>query len=244
MKKIYEFVSYKPEVKEERVKEGDKEVINKVQTQVAEKFYIRKPNRSMTDDAELFYGVQLFKAINEGLPTRAQLSVKFTDESKATSQLERKDYEENLKVLDTKEKEYQAIKGVKTDEELSAEEKTALDSLIKDIISLRLKVQEFESNQTALFDYTAESRARNKTVWWWVFELSYRDNGTPVFGGNSFQEKLAFYDSLEDSDNEFLQKVVRKFLYLVSFWYSGRAAKPEDFENMVKLSGLDEPAPI
>ena len=37
-------------------------------------------------------------------------------------------------------------------------------------------------------------------------------------------------EELEEEGDEFLKKVMNKFAYFVSFWYSGRASKQEDFK--------------
>ena len=39
----------------------------------------------------------------------------------------------------------------------------------------RRKLQSYEADKTSLFDQTAETRARNKTVFWWVLNMSYHD---------------------------------------------------------------------
>ena len=78
MKRIYEFTVNKEEtVKEETVqkkKDGTEVTTSKdVKKEVPHKFFLRRPTRSMTDEAELYYGVRLAEGIKAGLLTRALL---------------------------------------------------------------------------------------------------------------------------------------------------------------------------
>ena len=41
---------------------------------------------------------------------------------------------------------------------------------------VKREIQEFEMAQASLFDQTAENRARNKTILWWVLNMSYYGN--------------------------------------------------------------------
>lgn len=38
---------------------------------------------------------------------------------------------------------------------------------------IRNRMQDFESLREAVFDQTADSRAKNKVVLWWILNLSY-----------------------------------------------------------------------
>ena len=76
MKRIYEFTVNKEEtVKEETVenkKDGTEVTTSKdVKKEIPHKFFMRRPTRAMTDEAELYYGVKLAEGIKAGLLTRA-----------------------------------------------------------------------------------------------------------------------------------------------------------------------------
>jgi len=59
-----------------------------------------------------------------------------------------------------------------------------------------------------------------------------------LFGEGGFEEKLALYDNLEESDDAWLKSVVKKFAFYVSFWYMGRASTQEEFEKLVTFENV------
>ena len=71
-------------------------------------------------------------------------------------------------------------------------------------------------SQAALFDQTAETRARNKTILWWILHLSYLQEGNdykPYFGDGSLENRLERYDVYEEEGDEFDEEVIRKLIY-------------------------------
>lgn len=44
---------------------------------------------------------------------------------------------------------------------------------MEEIEKTREKIQNFEMTQSSLFEQTAENRARNKTIIWWLLNISY-----------------------------------------------------------------------
>ena len=101
-------------------------------------------------------------------------------------------------------------------------------------------MREFEVFHSSIFDQTAEGRAKNQAVVWWVLFSSYwkEEEGSdfaPVFDGESFKTKLESYDEIEEKEDLFWQEAIRKFSYFVGFWYSGRATNEEEFKEIEKL---------
>ena len=79
--------------------------------------------------------------------------------------------------------------------------------------------------------------------------LSYEKEGdkyNPIFKGDSFEEKLLQYDSIEDEETkyEFLLSVIRRITYLITLWFLGRAESQQDFElfdkNFLSENTLEE----
>ena len=240
MKKLYSFtVPKEQEVEETQVTRNEKneevKTIKKVKKQVPQEFFIRKPSRSHFDDSELFYSVTLSEGIKRGLLTRAQLAVKFTDEAKTFSTAERDEYITNFNKAVELEAEYRGL-SLKPEKERTPEEKAKLQTILDGLIEVQRKIQEFENNQQDLFQHTAEVRARNKTILNWVFQLAYFGNETPIFGEGAYQDRIKVYDKMEEDDDSFMLDVVKQFIYLVSFWYMGRAEKKEDFDRLLEAS--------
>jgi hypothetical protein len=97
-------------------------------------------------------------------------------------------------------------------------------------------------SQQNLFDQTAEVRARNKTILWWVLNLSYAvaEDGKeyPFFTDGSSEERLEYYDRLTEEEDDFLDEVIKKFTYLISFWYVSKVDNEEDFKAMLEEQDL------
>jgi hypothetical protein len=240
MKKLYEFsINKEVEVKEttnEKNEKGEEIQVSKnVKKELPQKYFIKKPNRGLFDEAELFYGVRLSEGIKAGLLTRALLAKRFTNDGGIFSEIDKEQYTSLYLKLFQLQNEFQRL-SVK---EKSKEEELQYNNLIKDIAESREKIQDYEFAQASLFDQTAENRARNKTIMFWVLNLSYKDNDngafSPVFGDGTFEDKLKEYDKLEETSDPFFEKLCQKLVLLISFWYMGRASTQEEFEKLFNL---------
>ena len=124
--------------------------------------------------------------------------------------------------------EYQKLL-IRDDDELSDKERDTMLSLESELQENRSTLTQFEMEQQSLYEQTAEVRARNKTILWWILHLSHDDNG-PYFKGKTFEEKLEKYDDLSEEEDIFTSTVIQRLTYFVSFWYMGRAGTEEDFK--------------
>ena len=260
MKTLYEFTSHKKEkVKEEVVTKDDEgnevKSTKEVEKEVPYTFAIRKPTRSLFDEGELFYGIRLAEGVKAGLLTRQMLNKRYLNDGGSKSEME-ESYERIVYALILeKQTRFQELE-VKKD--LTDEEKEELEELRKDIAQAQRQAQKYEAGQSSLFDQTAENRARNKTITWWALNLCYRkvekkqekegDETTfdyqPFFGEGSYEDRLSKYDDLEEKDDkDFDVKILKRFFYLISFWYVGRANKFQDFlklEESLKEEAKDD----
>ena len=98
--------------------------------------------------------------------------------------------------------------------------------------------------EDTLYEETAESRARNKVILWWVLNLAYSEAGgkeSGFFGDGDLESKLEKYDSIDEGDDIFDLVVARKFAYYVSFWFVGRPNTQAEFQEMIDIAlKLDE----
>jgi len=239
MKTIYEFFIDKEVIvqeKEEKVNEaGEKITITKdVKKPVPQKYFIKKPTRALFDDAELFYGVKLSEGVKAGLLTRTLLNKRYVDDggvlSDRTKTAENAAYKDLFEFQDKLER----LNSSKEDERAADFENQKKD-LTDKIEILKNSLTELEVQKESLFDNTAETRARNKVITWWILQLSYLEkNGDPApfFGDGSYDQKMDKYDSIFESEDEHLLKVANAFIYFISFWYVGRASSKEDFDKL------------
>ena len=251
MKRIYEFTVNKEEiVKEESVekkKDGTEVTTAKdIKKDVPYKFFLRRPTRAMTDEAELYYGVRLAEGIRAGLLTRALLEKRFENDGGTRSDEEnqkykkitdklKKFYEEQSKIIDIDEKKR------------SSAQKKRLKELEGEVKPVRRELRNLQMEEDSLYEETAESRARNKVILWWMLHLSYAEQDAKeveFFGSGNLEDKLKYYDEIDEGEDIFDIIVARKFAYYVSFWFVGRPNSQREFQEMVDLAlKLDEEEP-
>jgi hypothetical protein len=241
---LYQFTINR-EVEKERTttsknKEGQKvEVTEKYEEVIPVSFSIKKPNRRLYDDAELFYGVKMSEGIKAGLLTRNLLAKRYEDDGGAFSENEKQRYGELYMALYNKENEYQKLQLNLDNKSQDLKDQLTQDLLVE-ISDMRRELTDIENSQSNIFDQTAENRAKNQTIMWWVLSLAHwkeydHNEVAPFFGAGTYEEKLEQYDLYEDSDEEFHVEAIRKLAYFVSFWYMGRATSGEEFQAVEEL---------
>ena len=272
MKWLYTFqVNRDVEVEETIEKKNDKGEDIKETTKTKKtrpvQVKISKPSRRMFDDGELYYGVKLSEGIKAGLLTRAQLAKRYDNDGGALSDPERERYSEVYLALFEKENQLQRYQ-LNLEKMSEEEKKDKISDLLVEMAELRRELQEFEASQSALFDQTAENRAKNKTIMWWVLQLAHIEKNNDeykdyhwyneevkegekpkepdfetLFEGKELEEKLEKYDNLEESEDLFWNETIKKLAYFVSYWYTGQAETEEDFqrvEDYLSSSGEEE----
>ncbi|MAF26168.1 hypothetical protein CL634_11455 [bacterium] len=251
MKKLFEFKVPKEElVKESETLKNDSgdevTTIKEVKKTVDKQYFLRKPTRKLFDEAELYYGIKLAEGIKAGLLTRALLQKRFSNDGGVLGEKEKEEWGELYSSLFDKQVELQAL-SLKTTEQRNAEENIRYEDLKTFIKDSRLRIQEFEMQQSSLYDQTAENRARNKTILWWVLHLAYYiDNDgkeRTFFGDEEYEEKINVYDKMEETEDDYVVECINKYFYYVSFWYVSKTSDPQQFKDLIKFaeqSDLDE----
>lgn len=250
MKILFQFnVMDKKEIEIEEISKNESgeeiKIVKKIKTDAPVEIAIRKPNRGLFDEAELFYGVKLSEGIKAGLLTRALLAKRFSNDGGVFSEMDKEEYSKLYVKLFELQLSFQKI-SIKEKSLRTNEENEEYSSLVKEIASTREKLQDYEFAQASLFEQTAENRARNKTIMWWVLKLSLfkKDNQfVDLFPGDSIEEKLDKYDLIEDQDEStWEKKALSKLIYLISFWYTGRASAKEEFEKLIAIVNEEQEA--
>lgn len=241
MKTIYEFAINKEGIvkeTEESINEaGQKVTITKdVTTQVPHNYFIKKPTRALFDEAELFYGVKLSEGVKAGLLTRTLLNKRYVDDGGILADKTKNAEADAYKDLYDAQNELQRLTSLEEKDrpDYFAAKKEELETKVTVI---KNSLTELEMQKESLFDNTAETRARNKVITWWILFLSYYEkNGEkqPFFGEGDYEARMNRYDEIFESEDPHLVKVANAFIYFISFWYVGRANSKEDFD-LLKL---------
>lgn len=246
MKKLYSFEVPKEtemEVQVESQNESGETIITKKKEKqkVSHKFFVAKPNRSLIDQGSLFNSVKVSEGLKMGLMSIFSLDKKYREDGVFTEEDNQKYkelYEQIIEVLKT----IQTINNV-PESERTEEQKVQYDKDLKQLETLRTKLKAYEDIKDNLYTHTAEYRARNLTISWWLLQLAYKEeNGkeTPFFVGNSIDEKLKSYDDLVEKDDPFIKKVIDRFTYVVSYWMMNQAEKQEDFADLERIISREE----
>ena len=218
----------------------DVTITRKVKRNVPVHYSIKKPNRRTYEDGELFFGVSLSEGIKAGLLTRQLLSKRFDNDGGTFSESEKERYTTLYRELYEFETEIQKTQlNLANLSETEKQEKTS--GLLVKMTEIRNELQEFENSRSAIFDQTAETRAKNKTIMWWVLHLSFRkeedglEKFVPLFGEGDYSSRLDVYDELEEESASHTTEAIKKFAYFISFWYNGKVTNEEDFKSVETL---------
>tara|TARA_R100000231_G_scaffold76174_4_gene59321 strand:- start:10923 stop:11720 length:798 start_codon:yes stop_codon:yes gene_type:complete len=260
MKKIYTFDVVREVEKEvphvKKTKNGPVETTKKVKEEIKNEVCFIKPTISEVEDAEFFYGQKYNEYINAGFLTKAMLAKKMGDNgglnSKLTSQKVSAAIKENMDAARTIE----FFAGAK---ELSDDQQKQLDEAKSTFIETRTEVHEYEMALNTQFSQTADAKAENKLVEWFVLMFSYYEEKVgedttlfPFFEGDTYDEKRKTMLNLQEEDEEiddpiFLKHKVlfdqafEKLIQVVSIWYNKVGEDQESIEKALKdLFSLQE----
>ena len=130
--------------------------------------------------------------------------------------------------------------------EIEDKEQT-LNNALDQFYEVQEELLKIQQTVESFFEQSAEIKARNKTIIWWILNLSYDLNEAKeelFFKGRSIEDKLRSLDDLEESEEEFTSYLIKKFSYLISYWYSSKISKAEQYEdaerNFRLISGVKE----
>lgn len=245
-KEIYSFViprEIEVESTETQKRKG-KDVTVAVTTKetVDNKIIINKPNRRQIEEADMEYTIKMSECINRGILTRAMLAKKYSDSGGIVS-------EEDAEALAKKYGKLNELQNtfIKLDSKKRKNErdKKRIAELQEQIPEVRRDIVDIESSYSALFTHTADAKAQNQAILWYLVNLTKiqeSEDETPVdlFEGETFEEKLDHYYEMEDEGDEFYSKVSERLPSYISLWYFSKNPKLEDFENLTKDFDKDD----
>lgn len=217
-----------------------KEIV-KVSKEVPYTFYIKKPNRTEMEDGDMFYSLELNKFIKMGLLTKAMLAKQYGNQGGVWSEKEQKIYSDLMYKMHQKQLEVQQFSLLSKDGKLSKRQKEKLDQTVKEMAQSKRELTEYEMVQNSLFDHTADVKARNRCIMWYILHLTYFVEGeqdTPVyeqyFEGDSFEEKYLNYQDKEELADEIYEKVIDQISSVVTIWYISGNQEQENIKNMLE----------
>ena len=236
---IYEFTVKKSEKKQvetkRKNKDGEEETVTTNKTdKVPVTYVLQKPTRRVAEDAEVFYSVQLSKAIKMGIVTKAMLVKKYQDSGGALSEEETRELLKGIRDLNDLENKYKLLHATGENEE--EKEKVG-----KDIQTLRRDLIALESSLQTVYQHTADAKAERETLVWYIINLTkvLDENKKPkeYFDGIDYDEQLEdFYNKFEDESTDDFA-IVNKLSKAVGYWFYAQSSTQKDIDKFLKEDG-------
>lgn len=218
------------------VKDGDKEKVFAIQ--------IKYPTRSQLNDADMFYSIRLSKYIKDGLLTSEQVQKRQMDVGGTFTEEQQKLYSK-LQVLLAEKREMLLRLLTRPIEQLSEDEAERKKILSEDIAILIGQIQEFEFIRNSIFEHTANAKARNDVVLWWILNLAQstpvvdgkEEEFKPMFSGEGFDGKKMALEQLQDEEDPLLLQIFDELSRTIALWYLMGVTDRAELAKYVKESG-------
>lgn len=219
--------------------EKERTISETVEKSVPVEILIKQPNRKQIQEAEMIFSIEMSRCIKQGVLTKAMLLNKYSDSGGLVNQKDSDELNGNY------EKYYQlqidlANLNLKPESERTAEDKGLINEKQNAIVEVRKLIVERETSYLNLFDHTADSKAQNKTILWYVLSLSHYKDSTknhtdfvPIFNGKTFEEKEEALYALEEKEDEIYQKTYSKLASLISFWFFTGKIDKDEFDRIL-----------
>lgn len=242
MKEIYSFnVEVDRQVIEEVTKKRKNKKTGKMEEYTEEKsvtkpvpvkIILKEPNRREMEEADIEYSIEMSKCIKKGILTKAMLAKKYSDSGGLLSEDDARLLTRQYGKLGDLQNKYSRL-SAKTKKE--SKDQDRLQELLGEMADVRKNIVEMESSYSSLFNHTADSKAQNKVILWYLVNLSfYQENESdeilPFFSAEESEDKIDQFYELDESGNEIFDIAKDKVSAILSFWYFSTNATKEDFD--------------
>lgn len=206
--------------------------------QVPFNIIIKKPSRTQLEDGDMFYSLELNKFIKMGLLTKAMLAKQYGSNGGVWTEKEQKMYADLVYKMHQKQLEVQSFSVFSENGKLSERQQEKLDIATREMSEIRKDLTEYEMLQNSLFDHTADIKARNRAIMWYILHLTFFSEGeieeSPVeemFEGEDFEEKFGSYEMKEEEGDELYEKVIDKISSIITIWYVSGSQEKENLDS-------------
>ena len=165
--------------------EEEVEVTKKVEKEIPVKFILKEPSRRELEEADMEYSIEISRCIKKGILTKAMLAKKYSDTGGILTEkdaLRLVDLYSELSELELEMSKRGASPNAKRED---PKEK----KLGGKIAMARREIVNLESAYQSLFNHTADIKAQNRVILWYILHLAYlntdtkEDTHTPLFEG-------------------------------------------------------------
>jgi len=216
-------------VKEKQIVVESRKSVEKV----GQTFVIKQPTRREMEEADMEYSIEMSKCVKKGVLTKAMLMNKYTDTGGMLSEKDAQELSKLYGKLGELQTDFTAL-NLKSKNKQSELRKAEVS---KDMAELRRTIATAETNFSALLNHTADTRAQNKVIIWYLLTLTNLEKDgklEPFFMGETFEEKKDHFYKMEEEEDELLEIVYDKISAFISFWYFSSSASESDFKDLEK----------
>jgi hypothetical protein len=186
------------------------------------------------------YSITLSKCISEGILTKQMLAKKYSDAGGIMSEYDAKkllDLYVESDDISNKLARIQSMGG------RTKKNKQVIEKLTEELTVKRRDIVDMETNHQSLFNHTADIKAQNAVVRWYVLNLvnifdELEDKFIPYFKGN-YDEKTDTYYKKEDEGEEIHEKIMSKAASIVSLWFFNDVENSEEIDSLLEKIGFD-----
>jgi hypothetical protein len=218
-------------------KTGEKVTITKkVKQKEPLEIKLKKPSRRELEEAELEFSVEMSKCIKKGILTKAMLAKKYSDSGGLMSEEDAKTLVEDYKKIFDLQSEYSRLEIVQNK---TPKQEARVAEISQELVEVRRRIVESESNYQSLFDHTADVKAQNRLILWYVVMLTYfreedDEDIKPYFGAGTFEDRLEEYYKKEESEDPLYFLIAKKAATILAFWFFNQASDKDSFDDLMK----------
>ena len=251
MKSIYSFtVDLVEEVDEktnekrknkETGKQEEVEVTKKVKKKVPHEIILKEPGRRQLEDADMEYSIEISRCVKKGILTKAMLAKKYSDTGGILTEKDAQRLIDLYGELAELEREASAL-GIKIGDKVPEKSNEKSKEIHGTLAMTRRDIVNLESSYQSLFNHTADIKAQNRVILWYIVNLGYvKKEGDKeprhIFEGNTFEEKVDHYYDQDEKGDELFKVTHPKLAALVSYWYFSASPTKEEFDNLISEIG-------
>jgi hypothetical protein len=245
MKEIYSFTV---DLEKKVTKKVQKTVLNKetkeeekieVEEEITEedpiRVILREPNRRQVEEADMEYSIEMSQCVKRGILTKAMLAKKYSDTGGLLAEEDAKNLNSRYAKLADLQTSFTKL-ATKTGKK-TKEDKEKRSKILADLAELRREIIDIETSYASLFNHTADVRAQNHVIMWYVLNLTYVARGEEdpklFFEGETHEEKEKHYYDLDEKNDELYILIQNKIATFMSYWYfAASELTKEDFDQL------------
>lgn len=212
---------------------------------------VRKPTRSMVNEAELFYAVKYSEFVKIGLLTAQQVAKRQIDMGGIFTEEQQKTYGKLQSLLFEKREMLMRLLG-KDPTSLSDDEQDRKKELSADVAIIQNQLSDFEAAKNAAYEHTADALARKEVLNWLGLSLTRFGKIKPdseevefsnMFKGEDHKTRLASYEELEDNQDAVLASSVTTISSVIALWYWHGITDKQVIKETIEAANAAAPKP-